>query len=214
MEIRPGSHRRGDKPHAHGVSNQTNYIVNLESLHYLAAMTFDGFYTQLESNRDFSRAVALCHHSQHFDLSRSQLVERATQLDGVGDRRGEAAEICFRYQVLGPGADAGYGRVAANGASHEDQRGRGPEAAQQCQRGLSVERPERVIGKDDVRQEISERRSERVLSLDAFGDCGEAGSMQLVLNKLSVGFAVFEHEDTHRFYHGRGNRKHSEHISN
>ena len=60
--------------------------MNRETLHYLPAMAFDGLYAQLETDRDLPRAVALCHHTQDFDLSRRQLVEWTAQLEGLGDR--------------------------------------------------------------------------------------------------------------------------------
>src|SRR3982074_816008 len=100
-------------------------------------MTFDGFYTQLQAGRDLSGSMAFCHHPQHLELSRRELVERATQLDGFGDRGGETREILLQYQVLGAGPDAGYGRFATDAAGHEDERDGGPDAVKQCQCGLS-----------------------------------------------------------------------------
>lgn len=116
--------------------------MNLEPLDYLPAVTLDRLYTQLETKRYLSRAMTLGHHSQHLDLSGRELVERATKLDGPSDRSGELAEICLCYQILSARADAGDGRVAVDGSCDEDQRGRGPDAAKQLQRGLSVEHPE------------------------------------------------------------------------
>ncbi|HEY8852897.1 MAG TPA: hypothetical protein VIM36_11990, partial [Gemmatimonadaceae bacterium] len=78
--------------------------------------------------------------------------------------------------------------------------------AKQYQSGFSVERPQRVIGEDDVGQEISDSQSELGLGLNAFSDGRQAGSMQRVPDKFGVGFAVFEHENTNGFCHRRGNR--------
>jgi hypothetical protein len=169
-------------------------------------MTFDGFYTQLEASRDLSRAVTLCHHSQHLDLSRRELVERPTQLHRFGDRSGEAAEIVLQYEVLCTAPDAGYGRLAIDDARHEYERRRGSDAVNECQRGLSVERPEGMVGKDHVGRKIFERRNELVLGFNAFSDCGEPRPKQLVPDKLGIGCVVFEHEDANGFYHVTGSR--------
>jgi MEDS: MEthanogen/methylotroph, DcmR Sensory domain len=146
--------------------------VNRESLHYFAAMTFDRFYTQLEASRDLSRAVALCHHSQHLDLSRRELFERPTQLHRFGDRSSEAAEIVFHYQVFCAAPDAGHGCFAIEDARHENERGRGPDAVKECQRGLSVERPEGMVGKDHVGRKIVEDKAAAAgtQSFRVFGD--------------------------------------------
>src|SRR6202158_5044807 len=124
-------HYRGDEAYAHRVTNQADYSVDLEPLHYLAAMAFHGFYTQVETVCDFFRAMAFCNHSQHLDLSGRELVERATQLNRLGDRSGETAEICLQYQVLGTGADAGHRCFAIECVRHKDQRGRGPDILKQ-----------------------------------------------------------------------------------
>jgi len=135
-------------------------------------MTFDGFYTQLEASRDLSRAVTLCHHSQHLDLSRRELVERPTQLHRFGDRSGEAPEIVLQYEVLCTAPDAGYGRFAIDDARHEYERRRGPDAVNECQRGLSVERPEGMVGKDHVGRKIFEDKAAAAgtQSFRVFGD--------------------------------------------
>ena len=123
--------RGGDESHANRVVHQTYYVVNLEPLHYLAAMAFDCLDAQLETGRDLSGAVTLGDHPQHLDLAGSELIEWAPQVERGSDRCREPSEVAFEYQVLGAGAETSHGLVAVKRAGHDDQRGRGANRPQQ-----------------------------------------------------------------------------------
>lgn len=181
-----------DEPHAQSVAHQVHDVVNFEALHYFAAMALDCLDAQLEARRDVSRAVPFGNQSKHFDLSRRERFEWAAQVERVGDRCGEPAEISLDQEVFGSSAETGYGLVAVGMACHDDQRRRGSNFSQHCKGGMTIKLRERVIGKDDIRLELAKRDRERVFGLDAVGDGCQAGSPELVTDQLGVALVVFE----------------------
>src|ERR1700694_2674901 len=159
-------------------------------------MALDCLYAEFETLRDLSCAVTLRDHSQNFDLTWSERLERATQREGVGDRNGKASEVAFDQQIFGAGAQTGHGPLAVGHAGHNDQWSRGANFSQQCKRRLSVELRQRVIGQDDVWLKIPERGRESVFRVDTLADNGDTRSTQLVPDEFCIGFVVFEHEDS------------------
>jgi len=204
---------RGDQPDAEGVPNEADDIVHLEALHHLAAMTLNGLDAELQPRGYLARPVSVSDHAQHLDLARSQLVQRATDRDRLRDRARETAEIGLQDYVFYSGANGRNRFLVVEGTADDDEWRCGPELPQNADRRTRVELREGVVRENQFWSEFTKSRSECFLGVDAFGHGRQTCAAQLVLYQLGVGFAVFQHQYTQRFFHRGENTSYGGHNS-
>ena len=137
---------------------------------------------------------------QDLDLTSRELVQRTSNSECLVDGRREAVQIGLENEILRTGP---Y-RLDAFGAGYrtrDDYEGCGwSQIAQYLLRYPGVESAVRVVRQDDVRLEIPDDGGERFFGVDTFGDCEEAGPVQLPPYRLSIRCGVLEHQNAYCFF--------------
>src|SRR5262249_43428736 len=68
-------------------ANQSRNVINIQALHQLGTMVFDGFGADIQQRANSFRVLALGNELQNFALARGQLLERTFRLSNLFERK-------------------------------------------------------------------------------------------------------------------------------